>query len=273
MGAGIAARLVSRGATVLTSLAGRSAASTARASKAGVEPVDDDAQIVARADVLLSVVPPAAARATAERFRELIAGASRHTVLVDCNAIASQTVKEIAQPFIEAGLPFVDAAIIGAPPKPDTPGPRVYVSGQDHGVTELLRNFGLDARQLGAELGDASALKMSYAGITKGFQALGTAMALGAARNGALDSLMKELQDSQPQLYAWLGRQLPGMYAKAYRWDGEMREIARFLEPEAGSARMLAGAAELYEHVAEDNREGPASEIISTLNRFVNHTH
>jgi putative dehydrogenase len=59
------------------------------------------------------------------------------------------------------------------------------------------------------------------------------------------------------------------MYAKAYRWDDEMREISRFLEPERGAADMLAGAAVLYQHVAEDNRVGAQSEILSILNRFV----
>ena len=32
---------------------------------------------------------------------------------------------------------------------------------------------------------------------------------------------------------------------------------------------MLSGAADLYEHIAEDNRAGPQSEIISTLDRFI----
>jgi putative dehydrogenase len=124
-------------------------------------------------------------------------------------------------------------------------------------------------RVLSGHLGDASALKMSYAGITKGFQALGAAMVLGAARNGAANGFLAELRDSQPELAAWLARALPIMYAKAYRWDGEMQEIAKFLEPERGSRDMLSGAAELYRHVAEDHRAGPDSEIISTLNRFV----
>src|SRR5690606_38988502 len=126
----------------------------------------------------------------------------------------------------------------------------------------------LDTRVLSDALGDASALKMAYAGITKGFQALGTSMALGAARNGAAESFVAELEASQPQLHAWLSKQLPSMYAKAYRWDGEMREIAKFLQPEEGASQMLSGAATLYEHVAEDNRTGPQSEIISILDRF-----
>ena len=62
---------------------------------------------------------------------------------------------------------------------------------------------------------------------------------------------------------------MPTMYDKAYRWDGEMREIAKFLLPEQGASTMLTGAADLYVHIAEDNRAGPQSEIIATLDRFI----
>ncbi len=132
-----------------------------------------------------------------------------------------------------------------------------------------LEEFGLETRIISDALGDASALKMAYAGITKGIQAIGACMALGAARAGAAESFIAELRDSQPALYAWLAKMIPSMYAKAYRWDDEMREISRFLEPERGAADMFTGAAVLYRHVAEDNRIGPQSEILSILNRFV----
>ena len=143
------------------------------------------------------------------------------------------------------------------------------MSGTIGGEAEVLKQLGLDTRVLSKNLGDASTLKMAYAGITKGFQALGSAMVLGAARNGAADSLIAEMKSSLPQLHGWLVRMLPSMYDKAYRWDGEMREIAKFLLPEQGASDMLSGAADLYEHIAAANREGAQSEIIATLNKFV----
>ena len=268
MGSGVARRLAERGAEVLTSLAGRSAASAERAKAAGVKAVDG-ATLISRAELFLSIVPPSSAAETAQRFMPLIEQAARKPAFIDCNAIAPQTLHVISKPFVERGLPFIDASIIGAAPKGDDAGPRFYMSGRISSEAEALRGLGLDARVLSEQLGDASALKMAYAGITKGFQALGTSMTLGAARNGAAESFVAELKDSQPQLYAWLSKQLPRMYAKAYRWDGEMREIAKFLQPEEGASQMLTGAADLYQHVAEDNRAGPQSEIISTLDRFV----
>lgn len=268
MGSGVARRLAERGARVLTSLAGRTAASAERAKAAGVEAVDD-ATLISEAAILLSIVPPSAAGETAKRFIPFIEKAAKKTVYIDCNAIAPQTLHAISKPFLERHLPFIDASIIGAAPKSDGSSPRLYLSGPivDEGAT--LKALGMDTRVLSTALGDASALKMAYAGITKGFQALGTSMALGAARNGAAESFVAELQASQPSLYAWLSKQLPTMYAKAYRWDGEMHEIAKFLQPEQGAAQMLTGAASIYQHVADDNRTGPQSEIISILDRFV----
>lgn len=267
MGSSIAGRLAERGARVLTELAGRSEASAARARAAGVEPREAE-DLVAEATLVLSVVPPAAAEGVAARFLPLLARAEIAPVFLECNAIAPQTVATVAEPFLARRLPFGDASIIGGPPRPGTAGPRLYMSGPVAAAAATLRDFGLDTRHLSTALGDASALKMSYAGITKGIQALGAAMALGAFRNGAGESLVEELKQSQPQTYAWLSRTLPSMYAKAARWDGEMRQIARFLEPEEGAAAMLTGAADLYEHIAEAHREGAQSEIISLLDRF-----
>lgn len=270
MGSGVARRLVERGARVVTSLGGRSAASAKRATDAGVTILADDATLVAEAELLLSIVPPSAAGDTTQRFLPLIEKAARKPVYIDCNAIAPQTLHAIAKPFLDRKLPFIDGSIIGGPPRSaDGSSPRLYMSGPIANEAETLKQFGLDTRVLSTSLGDASTLKMSYAGITKGSQALGSAMALGAGRNGALESLVAELKFSQPQIYAWLAKGLPSMYDKAYRWDGEMREIAKFLLPEQGSSTMLTGAADLFQHIAADNREGPQSEIISILNRFV----
>jgi 3-hydroxyisobutyrate dehydrogenase-like beta-hydroxyacid dehydrogenase len=267
MGSGIADLLVGNGARVLTSLKGRSAASSNRAAAAGVEIVDD-ASLIEQTEILLSVVPPSAARATAERFLPLIKRSQRKPTFLECNAIAPQTVLDLAKPFAENGLRFVDAGIIGLSPKKGGRSPRLYMSGPVQGEAELLHSFGLDARVLSDALGDASALKMAYAGINKGFQAIGTAMVLGAARNGAAESLVAELQDSQPEFYSWLVKKIPAMYSKAYRWDDEMREIAKFLEPEAGSVGMLNGAADLFKQIAAEYRKETGSEVISALDKF-----
>lgn len=271
MGSGVARRLVERGARVLTSLEGRSKLSIDRAKAAGVA-VSSDVELIDQAEIFLSIVPPSSAAATAQRFLPLIEQAANKPTFIDCNAVAPQTLHAMSERFLQRGLSFGDASIIGMAPRPDGYSPRIYMSGPISGEAAVLNSLGLEIRVISESLGDASALKMAYAGITKGFQAIGAAMALGAARAGAAECFVAELRDTQPALYAWLTKMIPVMYAKAYRWDDEMLEIAKFLEPERGAADMLMGAARLYRHVAEDNRIGPQSEIISILDRFVKPT-
>src|SRR5215471_17242195 len=94
MGAGIGLRLHERGARVITSLAGRSAASAKRAERAGMVAAASDDEVVA-ADIVLSVVPPKDAAGLAARLKPAIARATKKPIYVDCNAVAPQTAAEI----------------------------------------------------------------------------------------------------------------------------------------------------------------------------------
>jgi 3-hydroxyisobutyrate dehydrogenase-like beta-hydroxyacid dehydrogenase len=269
MGAGVARALVQHGARVITSLAGRSRASAERAAKAGVEIVAEDRLLVADADFVLSVVPPCQARQFAGRVLRLLRECGHKPVFVDCNAISPASVREIAAPFVAEKLPFVDAGIIGAPPEAGRPGPRVYASGPEVARLEVLRDLGLDVRAVSAAIGEASALKMAYGGINKGLQALGAALLAAAVRHGVGPALLEEMQDSQPAVLSLLTRFLPGMYAKAYRWAGEMEEVARFLEPQAGASEMFLGAAHLYTEIAREHSTGPAGGLLALLDGFL----
>ncbi len=250
MGSGMGRRLVEHGARVLTPLAGRSEASRARAEAAGMIAADDAA--IAGASLILSVVPPHEAVAVAERFAPAIAAAATKPVYADCNAIDVRTVERVAAIIAAAGAPFVDGCIIGAPPRPGTVGPRLYASGGPAEALAPLRDLGLDVRLMAGPVGAASALKMSYAMCTKGLTALAAAMVLAATRAGADGALRAELAESQPQLLARFTDALPDMVPKAYRWSGEMREIAAFLAADPAAAAMFTGAAALYDRLAAD---------------------
>src|SRR5258707_891842 len=112
-----------------------------------------------------------------------------------------------------------------------------------------------------------SALKMSYAGITKGFTALGAAMMLAATRGGSAEALKAELAESRPDLLRYLSNQVPAMYSKAYRWVAELDEIASFVGNEHAEHEMLTAAARFYERIAEDV-DGEKKEV-GTLDRFI----
>ena len=241
MGSAIGRRLVQHGARVLTRLEGRSEASRARAAAAGME--DASFGEIAKAAIVLSVVPPAAAGDVVEELAPLFTPSSP-PVFCDANACNPQTKRRLAARVAELGGRMVDGAIIGPPPS-ETADPRLYLSREGVEQAALLSRLGIDARVLKGPLGAAATLKMCYGGINKGGIALTTALLLAAERNGAAEDLVAEFAISQKPLLERSRRQIPDMYPKAWRWDPEMEEIAGFLEHDDRAAaaiwRALAG--------------------------------
>ncbi|AOB30862.1 hypothetical protein AKI39_09390 [Bordetella sp. H567] len=265
MGSAIGHRLNEHGFHVLTSLIGRSDASVQRARRCGMHHRPDGE--LAHADIFLSIVPPAEAIGLARRFAPLFKEHGRAPVYVDCNAVNPRTAEEIAHIVLDSGAAFVDGGIIGGPPRPATPGPALYCSGPAAAAVTALREGSLRVRVLSEELSAASALKMSYAGITKGLVALASTMMLGASRNGTAQALYEELAESQPHLLKHFSRTVPDMFGKAYRWVAEMEEIAAFLAPDECGQRFFESAARLYERLARDDGAGRAD--IDALSAFL----
>jgi 3-hydroxyisobutyrate dehydrogenase-like beta-hydroxyacid dehydrogenase len=255
MGAGVGWRLATQGATVLSPLSGRSEASRARAHAAGMTAVDDAR--AADAEFILSIVPPGDAVAVARRFAAVLKSAPRKPIYVDCNAVNPKTMEKVAAAIAPSGCPVVDAGIIGGPPREGYKGPTFYVSGPKAvDFVDVLGRLGLNIVIVDGPIGAASAVKMSYAGITKGLTALASAMMLAASRAGTAETLRAELAKSQPALLAWFERQIPQMYPKAYRWIAEMDEIADFVGEDAAAHTLLGGTARLYERLAADFADG-----------------
>jgi L-threonate 2-dehydrogenase len=250
MGAGVGKRLADNGLKVLTSLKGRSPETLARAAAAGMVGASDEE--IAASDFILSILPPGDALSLAERLVPALKASNAKPVYVDCNAINPATVERVAAAIAPTDCPFCDAGIIGSPPKPGDAGPRFYASGPAAPRFAALRQYGLDIRVLDGAMSAASALKMSYAGITKGTQAIGAAMMLAASRAGSADALFKELQGSQKEMLAWFRRALGTMPPKAYRWVAEMHEIAGFVGDDPTAHELYEGAAHFYERIAED---------------------
>ncbi len=263
MGAAVARRMRECGATVTTSLKGRSATSIERVRRAGIEVLEDDHLLARDADFILSIVPPGVAIEVAERYREPILRTETKPIFVECNAIAPATTRRIEG--ILDGVRFIDAGIIGGPPAAGThdpaKGPRFYASGGEaHELTRLAR-CGLDIAVLDGPVGAASALKLAYAGMTKGFIALATAMVNAASREGLADALRAELARTQPGYLTRLERSIPDMFPKAYRWVAEMEQIAEFIGDEREGAKIYMGMARLYEWIASELSDGDSRSI------------
>jgi 3-hydroxyisobutyrate dehydrogenase-like beta-hydroxyacid dehydrogenase len=250
MGSAVAARLIENGIEVRTALGGRSEPTLARAKAAGMVGASDEE--IAATDIILSILPPGDALGLAERLAPALRAAAKKPIYVDCNALDPATVLRIARVVQETGATFVDGGIIGGPPQPGSKATKIYLSGEAAPRVAELTNYGLHMPIQPGPIGAASAMKMSYAGITKGFTALGAAMMLAASRAGTAEALKAELSASQPALFNWLTRQTPNMYSKAYRWVAEMQEIAQFVGEDPAARQFYQGAAQLYERLAAD---------------------
>jgi L-threonate 2-dehydrogenase len=250
MGAAVARRLTEHGVKVVTTLAGRGAASVARAGAAGMTDVPLDR--LAEAEIVLSILPPAHALPFAERMAPLLAATKHKPVFVDCNAVSPETVRGISAVIAATGTPFIDAGIIGPAPKAGQRSPHFYASGDSAPRLQGLTQYGLDVRVLDGPIGTASALKMCYAGINKGVAAIAAAMILAASRAGVTGALYQEMSESLPGLLESLRRQIPDMLPKAYRWVAEMQEIAAFAGEDAAARAIFVGFSALFNHIAGD---------------------
>jgi 3-hydroxyisobutyrate dehydrogenase-like beta-hydroxyacid dehydrogenase len=270
MGAAVAKRLRLSGAQVRVSLKGRSADSERRARQAGLEIVNDDSALLNDAAFVLSIVPPGVAVQVAEQYRTSFARTAMGAIFADCNAIAPATARRIGEVLAGCACRYIDAGIIGGPPPEDLskPGPRFYASGPDAPRLAELNKFGLDVEVMDGPIGAASGLKMSYAGLTKGITALGTAMVAAAMRDGLGDALRSELARTQPQILRRIGQSVPAMFPKAYRWVAEMEEIAAFLGGDERGAMIYRGAACLYQRIAEEGAHRDAAEGLRALVEF-----
>lgn len=249
---GATGRLVQAGgARVLTCLAGRSERTRGLAAASGFADAPSLDDLVREADVILCILVPSEARGVAGAVAAAIRRTGADVTYADCNAISPGTVREIGETITAAGGRFVDAGIIGGPPTPGSSGTRYYASGADADRLLPLAACGLDVRVIGAEIGQASGLKMCYAALTKGLTALGTELLVAAQLLGLDDALRAEQRDSTPDTLASLMRSIPAMTPKAYRWVGEMEEIAATFAEVGLTPRMFEGAAAMYRLVAD----------------------
>ena len=182
-------------------------------------------------------MPPGDALALAKRLAGVLTAANKKPVYVDCNAVSPRTALEIADAVGATGCPFVGAAIIGPPPKPGSSNTKFYASGPAAGLFAKFNDYGLIVRVLDGPLTAASALKMSYAGITKGFTALGAAMMLAATRDGSAEALKAELAESQQPCSHGSRARCPPCIGKAYRWVAETRRDLRLRRRGSSRAR------------------------------------
>ena len=250
MGSAVGGALVRAGYRVVTAGEGRSAASRALAGKAGIEDLGSLAAVVRAAALVLSIVPPAAARGFAAETALAIRATGARPAFADCNAVAPATVREVEAIIAPTGAPFVDVGIVGRGPGPGGERTRFYVSGAARRAVLDLEVPELELIDLGAEIGTASALKMAYSSLNKGTDALLTAVLLAADRLGVRPALMRELAGSQSEALTRMRARVPFLGSTAARFAPEMAEIAATYESVGVTPAFHRGAEWLYALVA-----------------------
>jgi 3-hydroxyisobutyrate dehydrogenase-like beta-hydroxyacid dehydrogenase len=268
MGVTIGAAAATSGARVVWASDQRGEATRRRATQAGLADAQSLNNALAASDVVLSVCPPHAAVQVAEQ----VAAQNFAGVYVDANAVSRATAESIGAIVTRGGASFVDGGIIGSPVK-QAGTTRLYLSGaRAPEVAALFVKSMLDARAIGGEPGAASALKVAYAAWTKGTDALLLAIRAYAAHEGVDDALLEEWRISQPELEKRCDRAAAVATPKAWRYVGEMEEIAEAFENAGLPGGFHKGAAELCQRLeAFKDRTDPApiiAEVIETLRRL-----
>ena len=230
MGHGCAQAFRENGLRVVTTLVGRSAHTHKLAEKAGIETLPNLGDVVRTADLILSILPPQHALTQAERVAAAMKEVGKNPDYADCNAISPATAQTVAAAFTGSGANFIDAGIIGLNPVKEQGRTRLYVSGGNRDLIHQLDGRGLLVRDLGPDVGRASAMKMIYASSTKGAFSLFAAVAVMAELAGLREELFAEFSESKPATLASIETMLPRIPLDAKRWIFEMEEIARTYE-------------------------------------------
>ena len=200
MGSALGRLLRSNSFKVVTNLQNRSPRSRELAHSSGIDDVGSDCELLSSAETIISVLVPSSATATAERIasasRKLEPGRLRTKFYIDANAVAPATTKKMSDLFSDTGITFIDGSIIGDPPhlKADNTWfkPTIAVSGT--GTRDINLDHVFDVCHVGPEIGQASALKMSFASLTKVWSPLRSCKFQGSHPRGLQRLLFNHLE-------------------------------------------------------------------------------
>jgi 3-hydroxyisobutyrate dehydrogenase-like beta-hydroxyacid dehydrogenase len=243
MGSALGRAWQAAGARVVTTVAGRSERTRSLAD--GLELMASLAEVVAVADIVVSIGPPAHAVPMADAIAEACLESDRRPLVADLNAIAPTTVAAVSDAVGRAGCELLDGSISGPPPRPGATT-RLYLSGPAANLLADLVAPGLSTIVVGTTTGRASAVKMCTASMYKGFTGL-LLQALQAARaNDVVDLVLADLQDEFGDQLADAAVRIAMAASKADRYPGEMLEIASAQQAAGGSPALFVGMAEVF---------------------------
>lgn len=261
MGVTVGIAVQDSGHSVSWLTAGRSHETTERATAAGFGSCGTLSDLLARSDGIVCVCPPAAAMTVAQS----VVAAGFDGIYLDANAIAPHTARQI---HALLGDCYVDGGIVG-PPAVREGSTRLYLSGP-HAITAANWFAGglLEAITIEGAPGAASALKMCYAAYTKGTSALLLAIRALAESEGVTAPLLDEWAISQQGLADRSAQAATGTAPKAWRFAGEMEEIAATFAAADLPDGFHEGAADIYRRLTDLKgvRSPSLADVLERLN-------
>ncbi len=277
MGHAVGRLLRENGLRVITCLAGRSPRTRGLSQQAGIADVPTLDELVQEADILLSITVSEAVPGLCKEVAGVLRRTGADLLFAECNAIAPQLSRDMEKIITGAGGRYVDASIIGGPPK-DGHCPRFYASGPNAVELQQLEPCGLDVRVIGPEVGQASGIKMCYAALTKGSAALQAQLLMAAEIMGLSKPLQEEFENSEPTAWKRMEGFIPALPARSRRWVSEMLEIEATFGGLGLTPHIFQGVAEMYRLIGSSpyGEETPETRDLSrtcdqTIRRLVEH--
>ena len=266
MGVSIAASAINGGNQVYWTAENRSDKTRLRAEKHELLDASSLSQLTQNSEIIFSVCPPHFAEDVA---KSVIENGFKGYYL-DANAIAPQRAVKIGQTMESNGIHFIDGGIIGGPawtPKETW----LYLSGKDAEVIAVFFTSGpLETKIISDEIGKASALKMCYAAYSKGTTALLAAILATAESLGVREELYRQWDMDDSGFAEQVNRRTTRVTAKAWRFEGEMHEIASTFQAAGLPNEFHEAAAEIYHRLAgfKDSTETPSlDDVLNTLRK------
>ena len=246
MGISVAASAKQSGNEVYWASEGRSAATHERAAKHELQDALTMANLCQTCSIILSICPPHAA----ERVANQVLAHGFQGLYVEANAISPQLAIRLGKKMTSAGVSFVDGSLIG-PPAWQAARTWLHLSGTEaQSVATCFEGALLETNIIGEHIGQASSIKMCYAAYTKGTAALLASILAGAEQMGVREALQEQWSTHWPNFAEETTLKVRRVTAKAWRFAGEMEEIAATFDEAGLPNGFQLAAAEVYRRMA-----------------------
>ena len=269
MGLSVGIYLLKSGFKVLTNIDGRSEKTIKNVKSTNIKNTTQS-DLVMKSDIILSIIPPDSSVQVAQQLSELSQLNSKPITYVECNAISPNTTQFIEKSFMTKAFKnskYIDGSIIGTAPN-DTYKPNLYISGKYANDIESLKSQAFKIINLGRNLEAASSIKMCYASLTKGTNALWISLLLLSEKLNILNELIEEFDYSQKESLIKMKNQIPKLPSKSGRWIAEMREIASTYKSQSLHSGSFDNSSYIYNLLSmmENKNIKDLSDIIEKLN-------